>query len=303
LSDRGELVSQVLITAEKLGFTDIDPVILSEGGNLIIHLAPHAITVRVAVVLSEKNAELAHAILERELQVADHLHHHGVPVLLPIVDAGPHLVGSMWATFWHYAPPASLEPLTPSEAVELVKGLTLAMSDFTAFTIPVLGIWERAYESASRLIEQSDPRIQSLLAIFWEIDNQMRWLEPEALIPAHGDAHARNLLPSPEGWLWIDFEDVSYMPAYWDLASYVGNLVLFGGFQEPTYAYLMSRKEIIANQSSFSFALTARTLAATVSNLDLALAGDGDLAFAFKQLKLAEPFLRRMNPSLKLPNE
>ncbi|WP_169082124.1 phosphotransferase [Paenibacillus sp. PL91] len=299
MSDRGELVSQVLFTAERLGLTDIDPVILSEGGNLIIHLAPHAITARVAVVLSEKDAKLAHEILERELQVAGHLHNHGVPVLLPILNAGPHRVGRKWATFWQYAPPAPMEPLKPREAVELVNGLTLAMSDFTACTIPVLGIWERAYEAAARLIEQTDPRIQSLLDIFWETDNQMRMLKRECLIPVHGDAHARNLLPSPEGWKWNDFEDVSYMPAYWDLASYVGNLVLFGGFQEPTYAYLMSRSEIIADQPAFVFALTARTLVATVSNLDLALAGDGDLAFAFKQLELAEPFLSQIKRSLK----
>jgi hypothetical protein len=294
LSDRGELVSQLLLTAERLGLMGIDPVILSEGGNLIIHLTPHEVIVRAAVVLSEQNAEHAHEILERELQVAYHLHNHGVPVLLPIPNAGPHRAAGIWATFWRYAPPAQVEVLSPGEAVELVNKLAFAMSGFTG-SVPVLGIWERACQAAARLSEHPDARIQSLLRIFWEINNQIRMIKREALKPAHGDAHARNLLPSPEGWLWIDFEDVSYMPDYWDLASYVCNLALFGGAQEPTYAYLMSRTEIIKDPRAFALALTARTLVSTLSNLDLALVGDGDLAFAIRQLELAEAFISRIN--------
>lgn len=87
--------------------------------------------------------------------------------------------------------------------------------------------------------KQSDQRIQTLLDVFVGVDIQMR-LEPSLLIPGHGDAHARNLLPSTEGWIWTDFEDVSLMPAYWDLASFIGNLALFGGIQEPFFQYILS---------------------------------------------------------------
>ncbi|OBZ13022.1 aminoglycoside phosphotransferase family protein [Bacillus sp. FJAT-26390] len=294
MSDRSELVSQLLLTAEKLGLTDIDPVILSKGGNLIIHLTPHEVIVRAAVVLSEQNAGHAHDILEREVRVAFHLHNYGVPVLKPMPDAGPHRAAGVWATFWRYAPPVQLEPLSPSEAVALVNKLSLAMRDF-AGPMPVLGVWERACQAAARLSEHPDDRIQSLLRVFREIDIQIRSIKREALMPAHGDAHAGNVLPSPEGWLWIDFEDVSYMPAYWDLASYICNLALFGGSEEPTYVYLMSQAEMIKDPSAFALALTARTLLATLSNLDLALVGDGDLPFAIRQLELAEAFISRIN--------
>lgn len=35
----------------------------------------------------------------------------------------------------------------------------------------------------------------------------------------HGDAHPGNLLPTVDGLLWTDFEDVSRGPLDWDLAT------------------------------------------------------------------------------------
>ena len=296
MSEQDELVSQLLSSAKLLGLTGITPVILSKSGNVIIHLTPHPIVARVAAVLSEENSELAYYILERELRVAHHLQTSGVPVLLPIHNAGPHNVNGKWATFWNYVPLTQLEPLSPGHAVSLVNDLSLAMKSLSC-SIPVLGVWERACQAAARLGEQSDPRIQALLEVFVKVDKQIRMISPEALIPAHGDAHAGNLLPSPEGWLWIDFEDVSLMPVYWDLASYVGNLVLFNGIQEPTYKYMLNNAEIVEDKKEFELALSARTLLSTLSNLDFALAGHGDMAFATRQLELAEPFLYHLNPN------
>lgn len=193
-------------------------------------------------------------------------------------------------------PTTQLEPLLPEHAVSLVNDLSLAMKSLTG-SFPVLGVWERTCQAAARLREQSETRIQALLEVFVKVDKQIRMIAPEALIPAHGDAHARNLLPSPKGWLWIDFEDVSLMPVYWDLASFVGNLVLFHGIQEPTYKYMLNNAEIVADKKAFELALSARILLSTLSNLDLALAGHGDLAFATRQLELAETFLYHINPN------
>lgn len=67
------------------------------------------------------------------------------------------------------------------------------------------------------------------MVVFVRVDIQMR-LEPSLLIPCHGDAHARNLLPSTEGWICTDFEDVYLMPAYWDLGA------LFGGIQPANFS-------------------------------------------------------------------
>ncbi|WP_058302603.1 aminoglycoside phosphotransferase family protein [Gorillibacterium timonense] len=295
MSDKEKLISEVLILAEKAGLYQITPIELSNGGNLIIHLDPHPIVARIATVLSKEDADYAYKTLDRELRVAHHLQSKGIPALLPSdhLDAGPHDIGGTWMTFWKYVPHTPLKPPSPSEAVELVNALSLGMKYFSG-EIPLLGVWERTCHSAKRLMNHPDPRIQALLKVFVKVDRQMR-LETSLLIPCHGDAHTRNLLPSPEGWIWSDFEDLSRMPAYWDLASYVGNLALFNGVQEPTFMYILSQLNNGSDLEAFGFAITARTLMSTLGNLDFALAGNGDLEFASKQLELAEDFIRQID--------
>ncbi|AJS59315.1 phosphotransferase [Paenibacillus sp. IHBB 10380] len=295
MSNIDKLVSQVLFVAKTNGLAEITPIVLSNGGNLIIHLAPHSIVARLANVISKEEADLAYKRLYRELEVARHLQIKNVPVLLPtdLVDAGPYDVDGTWMTFWNYVPPIQLQRPSPSEAVGLVSGLSIAMKDFSD-ELPVLGVWERTSQSAARLMKRSDQRIQALLKLFHKVDKQMR-LETRLLIPCHGDAHARNLVPSSEGWIWTDFEDVSLMPAYWDLASFVGNLALFNGFKEPTFRYILSNKDIVVDPKAFSFAITARILMSTLGNLDYAIEGYGDLKFATQQLELTGDFISQID--------
>ncbi|WP_195575570.1 phosphotransferase [Paenibacillus sp. 1001270B_150601_E10] len=283
-----KLISRVLSVVETIGLSEITPQVLGNGGNLIIHLAPYPIVARLANIVSKDEAGQAYKRLHRELHVARHLHFKNVPVLLPteLTDAGPYIVDGTWMTLWTYVPPVQLQRPTPGEAVKLVDDLSKAMKDFVG-ELPALGVWERTAQSAERLMRSSDKRIHSLLTLFHKVDKQMR-LETRFLIPCHGDAHARNLVPSSAGWLWTDFEDVSLMPLYWDQASYVGNLLLFNGLDEPTFRYMLSNTDIIVDRKAFGFALTARILMSTLGNLDYAVKGYGDMKFADQQLELAE---------------
>ncbi|MFS0839031.1 aminoglycoside phosphotransferase family protein [Paenibacillus sp. 1P03SA] len=295
MPNNNSLISKTVVLAEKAGLKDITPLELGNGGNLVVHLAPYPIVARIATVLSRDHAEYAYKVLVRELRAVRHLHSKGVPVRWPtdLTDAGPYDIDGTWMTLWKYVPPTDLQRPSPSEAVELVNRLSLALKDFSD-EIPVLGVWERTCQSAFRLIKHPDRRIQKLLNLFFAIDREMR-LETSLLIPSHGDAHSRNLLPSPEGWIWSDFEDLSLMPAYWDLASYVSNLALFNGIQEPTFQYIWSRINNQADKQAFGFAVTARILMSTLGNLDFALSGNGDLEFAYKQLGLAKDFINQIN--------
>lgn len=101
VQDKDKLISQMILAVKIVGLYDITPVILSDGGNLIVHLAPHPIVARVAVFLSEEDTDQANKLLSRELCVARYLHSKGVPVLLPsdMIDAGPHRLGGTWMTF------------------------------------------------------------------------------------------------------------------------------------------------------------------------------------------------------------
>ncbi|SDC26521.1 Phosphotransferase enzyme family protein [Paenibacillus sp. UNCCL117] len=292
--EKGDFVLQVSLIAEKTGLTEITPIELSKGGNLIIHLAPHPIVARIATVSSKEDSEYAYKVLDRELRVARHLQSKSIPALSPseLIDAGPYDAGGAWMTLWRYVPPTQLQPPSPSEAVELVNRLSIAMKDFSG-DLPVLGVWKRACQSANKLRSSSDQRIQTLLSVFQRVNERM-CNESNVLIPCHGDAHARNLLPSPEGWIWSDFEDVSLMPAYWDLASFVGNHALLGGIQQPTFKYILDHFDNGTDLKAFGFAIIARTLMSTLGNLDFSLAGHGDLEFATRQLELAEDFVRQV---------
>ncbi|KOP69192.1 hypothetical protein AMS62_21115 [Bacillus sp. FJAT-18019] len=282
------------------GLNDATPVVLSRGGNIIIHLAPHPIVARVAALTNPDQQD--HHIckkLEQELLVASHLHDQGVPVLRPVYLAGEraYKLDRHWMTFWEYVPPTTLSFPSPRDAVDMVNTLSLAMEQYTG-QISVLGVWKRVHQSVNRLSKHPDELIQQLICKFNVLDQQMH-TDSTLLVPSHGDAHARNLLPSPRGWIWMDFEDVSWMPRYWDLASFVANLALFKGEQEPTLRFMINNPDVVADPDAFGFALTARILMSTLGNFDYAVSGYGDMDFASEQVKLAGEFINRLEHILK----
>ncbi|GKU76470.1 phosphotransferase family protein [Paenibacillus sp. L3-i20] len=294
MKENSGYIQAVLAAVEQYGFTNVTPNVLSDEGNLIVHLSPHPVVARVAIARSEADAVKACHIMKRELQVAMHLHTEGVPVLLPaeLTDTVPLQAKGTWMTLWEYVPRTALQPLSPEEAYVMVHKLSTAMQSLPIALSP-LSVWERVSESAEALRKQSDPRIHNLLKLFQSVDEEMR-TGTRILLPCHGDAHARNLLASPRGPLWMDFEDVSLMPAYWDKASYVTNLALMSRFHEPTFRYMLQQAIEADQLDDFKFAVTARVLMSTLGNLDYALKGMGDLPFATRQLELAADFIREL---------
>lgn len=294
MSERNELISKVLLLAEKNGLTEISPVELDDGFNLIIHLSPYPVVARISTALSEEDSDLAYQIQQRELQVANHLQSSGVPVLLPtdLINPGPHDIGGTWVTLWEYETLIPSRP-SPAEAVELINSMSNAMKDYPG-ELPAFGTWDRTCQSAVRLRDHPDQRVQTLLGIFQKVNEKMR-RESDSLVPCHGDANIGNLFPCEKGWIWMDFEDVCLMPVYWDLASYICIPALFGGIQAPILTYVLDHIDDQTDLKSFGFALIARTLTSTLGNLDYALIGHGDLDFALEELELAEDFIRQID--------
>lgn len=300
MSDMDRFIYQLQRAAADFGLTDVTPVVLSRGGNIIIHMAPYPIVARVTTFsIPDQQDHHIFKKLEQELFVASHLQEQGVPVLLPVYleGEGVHKLDGHWMTFWEYVPPTTLPFPSPRDAVDMVNTLSLAMEQYTGH-IPVLGVWNRVHQSVNRLSCHPDKRIQHLIHKFNELDQQMH-ADSMVLVPSHGDAHARNLLPSIRGWIWMDFEDVSLMPRYWDLASFVANLALFKGEQEPTLRFMIKNPDVVADRDAFGFALTARILMSTLGNFDYAVSGYGDMDFASEQVKLAGEFINRVEHILR----
>ncbi len=288
-----QLISLVVARADELGLPNTKPVVLNQGANLILHLTPHPVVARLATVMSEVDEQAAFLSASRELHIAEHLRDRGVAALQPtaLADAGPHCVGGVWMTLWEYVPLTELPEPTPSEALARVTALSKALADYPG-DLPALGVWERIRLAAMRLQSNPDCRVQALLREFVQTDRRLRQEQP--LLPCHGDGHRRNLMASPRGWLWTDFEDTCLMPAGWDMASYIANSALFQGFAHPTVGYFLAQATTTLAPNAVRLVLTARLLMSVLGNLDSALAGNGDLEFATRQLALAESYLEQV---------
>ncbi|GGH86497.1 hypothetical protein JOD43_003574 [Pullulanibacillus pueri] len=286
-----ELIKALVKRAPQLGLSNIDPVILSDAGNLIVHLSPYPIVARIAKLFDGDNSTFWKNVLLQELKVVEYLERHKVPVISLVKDVspGPHKIDSTWMTLWEYIAPVELPPLESQEAISMLNVLSKALKSYEG-PMQVLGAWKNVNQAAEYLTkrEDKDERILVLLEEYEKVYKDIRRLE---LFPAHGDAHPNNLIPSSQGWKWIDFEDVSLMLKFWDLASFIGNTCLFQGLKHPTVTHVLNLEDVVADKSTFIFILKARVIMSVTTNLALALEGNGDLDFAFSQLHLFDSFI------------
>lgn len=293
------LVTRVIASAEALGYKNVTPIQLSNGANLLLHLAPYPIVARIAKVIAVEGTDacLLRARLAQELHVANHLLGKQVPIVRPIDSyEQPIQVGGTWMSLWEYITTEQQKQLPPAEACQLLHSLSTALSCYQE-PLPVLGVWHRSARIINDLNHSNqlfDSRLDSMLYLFACLDQRIQATPIDMLVPAHGDAHSGNLLPASDSWRWNDFEDVCLMPRYWDYASFVSNRALFGGLQEPVLQYLLQEPNIIYDMQAFAYALAARTVMATLGNLALAQHGAGDLPFANKQLELCGSFLQKL---------
>lgn len=280
----------MLTVAENLGLKGISPIVLGDAGNIIVHLAPYPIVARVAKLFDGDDPNFWREIWLHELKVANHLLERGVPVVpcSKLVPPGPHRVADTWMTLWEYAESVSLPTLGAEQAIDMVNDLVSAMLDFND-PLPPLGAWRNVNQAFEHLRSiDNDDRISKLLLAYEQVNER---IQTEITYPAHGDAHPGNLLPTSTGWRWIDFEDVSLMPKYWDFASFISNSALFHGLVHHVVQYVLTKTIASTDKQSFQFAMQARVIMSTMTNLSLALQGHGDLEFAHAQLDRINDFL------------
>lgn len=284
------LISDVLVVAESLGFSNVKPVVLSDAGNLLVHLSPFPVVARVAKLFPGDDARFWRDVCDNEIKVARHLIETGIPVVSYFRDIPPrpYCVGDTGMTLWDYVESTPIPTLSGEQAVAMLNDLVRAMSNFPE-PLPPLGAWRNAAKAAENLSSmRDDGRMATLLRVYKHVDEK---IQSEVLYPAHGDAHPGNLLASKMGWQWIDFEDVSLMPKFWDLASFVGNTALFHGFNHAMVQTVLRSPEVSYDRLSFQMTLEARVILSTMTNWALAVNGHGDWDFAQAQLQRIDDFL------------
>lgn len=209
------------------GVTSREPRILKDGSNLLVHLWPAPVVVRVATFTGMIRRDPL-PFLEREVRHATLLVAAGAAVAPPstLIPPGPHVDGRWAMTAWTYVDhvpgtiPDDLSVLVALDELHAAMGrlsielplLNPATADLDlaiAFAIEHRLMTE---VEGIALRRRRDRHVDELLAT--TTDRR----------PLHGDAFPRNSLVTASGVVWIDLEDCCSGPAAWDHAVLIRNV-------------------------------------------------------------------------------
>jgi aminoglycoside phosphotransferase (APT) family kinase protein len=209
-----EAVEAAVEVAREQGIRVDEPVVLRDLTNVLVRLDPSPLVARVPMTLSRLRGR---DWFERELHAVSWLAQADAPVAPPAsaVDPGPHERDGFLVTLWD----ALDHNLERFDAV--AGGLALRDLHAVFASYPKeLPAFDRLDE-IDRLLRQLQP---SDLVSEQEIEGM---LEVRALLateplpplrPLHGDAHFGNVLWTPDGPRFTDFENLCAGPVEYDLA-------------------------------------------------------------------------------------
>jgi hypothetical protein len=197
-------------------------VVLKDGSNLSVHLAPAPVVIRVATFTARIRGDPI-AWLQREVDLVSYLASVGASVMAPsdLLPVGPHVVGGWAMCAWRYVDHlVGIVPDGPTtfaaldELHEALRGypgelplLNPATDDLDraiAFGVGE-GLFSPAHAADVR--DRRDSLLAELIAAA---------PDRQAL---HGDAFPMNSLVTERGIVWIDLEDCCSGPVIWDHAT------------------------------------------------------------------------------------
>jgi len=236
---RARASQAAVAVARRYGLEDCRPIVLQDWNNTIVHLAPASV---VAKVSTSPLGQAGSRALTRELAVALHLAAAGAPVVPPSSELppGPHRHAGTELTFWTLCAHGSGE-IDPVEAGETLRATHEALATY-AGTLPrftdqlteVRGVLDDP--SALRALAAQDRQFLKLMLD--ELEGRLGRVTFE-LRPLHGEAHLGNVLKTPSGLLWLDFESACLGPLEWDLSMLpLEALAAFASVDEPLLALL-----------------------------------------------------------------
>ncbi len=196
-----------------------DAEVVYSGSNVLVHLLPSPVVARVmtgTVVLHDDPRQW----LSREVAVTDFLASKGLAVApSSMIAPGPFRSGGLWMTFASWVEiGGAMEPHDADLLGLALRRLHDALAEFRG----ELGTMLDLQQDIERLRLQlpRTPRVDDLGERLIALTDSVfdTELPTQAL---HGDASLTNLLRTPMGLVWNDFEDVLRGPVHWDIAGYV----------------------------------------------------------------------------------
>ncbi|MCW2835723.1 MAG: aminoglycoside phosphotransferase family protein [Nocardioides sp.] len=208
LPSTADAVAASLACARALGLPADDPEVIAEGFSVRVRLRPAPVVTRVVTLGRELRPDPL-PWLQREVSVAQFLARSDVPIVAPWEDPGPHEAGGLEVSLWHWAE-HDASGVSAAEFGAMLSRLHVALAGFTGDLPPLVG---PLTDIATAMTVSSDETLHRVAAEL--VPLALSW--PRR--PLHGDAHTGNVLMTPTGPLWTDFEDVCVGPVEWDLAS------------------------------------------------------------------------------------
>jgi hypothetical protein len=227
-------VQAAATAARALGLTATDPTVLYDAFSVVVHLKPSPVVARVPMTLPPPlmEPEVAVRRMQRELDVTAWLAEQGKPVTAPspLVPREPVQQDGFAMTFWQFVDEdKSAEPdyiAGTARAAEL-HAVLASYPDELPWMTPLLAVPHALaeLEAVPGLLEQEDvDRARAEWDVLGGLLTSRAEFEavfPSATIQAiHGDAPSYNVIPTADGVLWSDFEDVTLGPPEWDMAGF-----------------------------------------------------------------------------------
>ena len=197
--------------ARELGLEVDEPVVLRDMTNLLVHLRPAPVVARVARLFA---AERGRTSIEAQVGLSRHAADLGAPVAAPSdeLPPGPHEREGLLITFWR-----SYEHDPERELPDAAVGRSLReVHDALASYDGELASYARGDELRA-LLDRLEAVGEQVGVLRRGLDEVLATQLPGR--PVHGDAHPGNVLRTPDGPRWTDFEAACVAPREYDLAG------------------------------------------------------------------------------------
>ena len=222
-----DAVLAAVSAAAALGVTGVEPAILADGANVIVHLAPSPLVAKVPASTAAVRPGIE-AWLSRELDLAVFLTAAGAPVMAPSaeVPAKVHHAGGRAMSFWTYLRPSDAGPPDEATIGSMLRDLHAVLRTYPArlpplgplADIPVFLARRQTLRTSPSLVSDADAA--ALAEAFGRLTGELTAASANTPVqPLHGDAGAGNLMAADGQWVWHDFEDACSGPVAWDLAA------------------------------------------------------------------------------------
>jgi aminoglycoside phosphotransferase (APT) family kinase protein len=227
-----ELEARALAAARAVAAAHgLDPAgaaVVHAGSNVVVHLRPAPVVARVmtgTVALHDDPATW----LRRETAVLAFLAPSGLAVApSATIDPGPHEHDGVWVTCTTWIPGAepAATPDDPRRLGRALRDLHDALAPFDGDLADLGDLRDDIRRLHARLRPAEDDDAEALPALRARLDalEESVFASPLPAQALHGDVSLSNLLRTPGGLVWNDFEDTFRGPVQWDVASFAVSL-------------------------------------------------------------------------------